>query len=182
MVGNLVVAREGGVDRWTAAHHVGEHAEHDQVADDDAQSGAEKRVAPSASAARENVAAPLAYGRRQFEQHEHHRERQAQGRHEWRQDRVQHTDERGSLDRANEAPDVKAGQDRRDHPHRHRGLEQREHQPDGVQPRCTRTPCDSLTVAGARRRGRRGFTHSSTTVSTPRFSRSPSTPWPFSRS
>ena len=57
MVGDLVVAGEGRVDGGAAAHHVGEHAEDDQVADDHAHRPAQERVDAAAVAARAHVAA-----------------------------------------------------------------------------------------------------------------------------
>ena len=60
VVRDLVVAREGRVDGGTAAHHVGQHAVDDQVADDHAQRGAQERVEAAAVPAGDDVAAPLA--------------------------------------------------------------------------------------------------------------------------
>ena len=68
-MGDLVVAREGRVDRGPALHHVGEHAVDDQVADDDAHRGAQERVDPAAVAARLHVAPALAGGGRDLEHH-----------------------------------------------------------------------------------------------------------------
>ena len=52
VVRDLVVARERRVDRGAAAHHVGEHAEHDQVADDHAHRRAQQRIDAAAVPAR----------------------------------------------------------------------------------------------------------------------------------
>ena len=57
VVGDLVVAREGRVDGGAPAHHVGQDAEHDQVAHDHAHRPAQQRVDPAAVAARLDVAA-----------------------------------------------------------------------------------------------------------------------------
>ena len=57
VVGDLVVARERRVDRGAAAHHVGEHAEDDEVAHDHAHRAAHQRVDAAAVAARADVAA-----------------------------------------------------------------------------------------------------------------------------
>ena len=56
VVGDLVVAGEGRVDRRPPAHHVGEHGEDDQVADDDAHRPAHQRVDPAPMSARAHVA------------------------------------------------------------------------------------------------------------------------------
>ena len=56
MVRHLVVARKGRVHRGTAAHHVGEHAEHDQVAHDHAHDAAQHRVDATPVTARTDVA------------------------------------------------------------------------------------------------------------------------------
>ena len=69
MVGDLVIAREGRVDRGPAFHHVGEDAVHDQVAHDDAHRRAQERVHPAAVAARAHVAAALPRRRDQLENH-----------------------------------------------------------------------------------------------------------------
>ena len=63
VVGHLVVAREGGVDRRPATHHVREDPVHDRVADDHAERAAQERVA-AAVAARLDVAALRARGGR----------------------------------------------------------------------------------------------------------------------
>ena len=60
VVGDLVVAREGRVDRGAPLHHVREDAVDDQVADDDAHRGAHERVEAAAVAARLHVAPALA--------------------------------------------------------------------------------------------------------------------------
>ena len=57
---DLVVTRERGVHGGTPAHHVGEHAEHDQVADDHAQRGAKEWIATSTGTAGADVTAPRA--------------------------------------------------------------------------------------------------------------------------
>ena len=57
MVGHLVVAREGRVDGRSAAHHVGEHGEDHEVADDDAHRTAHQRVDAAPVAAGADVAA-----------------------------------------------------------------------------------------------------------------------------
>ena len=44
VVRDLVVARERRIDRGPPAHHVGEDAEHDQVADDHAHRAAQERI------------------------------------------------------------------------------------------------------------------------------------------
>ena len=59
MMGDLVVAGEGGVHGCPAAHHVREHAEHDQVADPDAESCPQQRIAAAPIPARAYVAALL---------------------------------------------------------------------------------------------------------------------------
>ena len=69
MVGHLVVAREGRVDRGTAFHHVREDAVDDQVADDDAHGRAQERVDPAPVTPRPHVAAPLARRGRDLEEH-----------------------------------------------------------------------------------------------------------------
>ena len=58
VVGDLVVAREGRVDRRAPAHHVGEHAEDDQVADT-THSVARRNGYSAAVAARADVAPAL---------------------------------------------------------------------------------------------------------------------------
>ena len=67
VVGDLVVARERRVDGGPAAHHVGEHAGHDQVAHEHAQRRAHQRVDAAAVAARAHVAADRAQRRRPLE-------------------------------------------------------------------------------------------------------------------
>ena len=62
VVRDLVVAREGRVDRGAALHHVREDAVDDQVADDDAHRRAHERVDAAAVAARPNVAPALPGG------------------------------------------------------------------------------------------------------------------------
>ena len=62
-MGDLVVARERRVHRGPPAHHVRQHAEHDQVADEDAHRRAQERIDPAAVAAGADVAALLARGR-----------------------------------------------------------------------------------------------------------------------
>ena len=57
VVRDLVVAGERRVYRRPPAHHVGEHAEHDQIADDHAHRPAHQRVDPAAMAARPDVSA-----------------------------------------------------------------------------------------------------------------------------
>ena len=69
VVRDLVVARERRIDRGAAAHHVGEHAEHDQVADDHAHRRPQQRIDPAAVAARAHVAAGRPDRRRPLEQH-----------------------------------------------------------------------------------------------------------------
>ena len=69
VVRDLVVAREGRVDGGAAAHHVGEDAEDDQVAHDDAHRGAHERVEAAAVAARLHVPADRAQGGDPFEDH-----------------------------------------------------------------------------------------------------------------
>ena len=69
MVGDLVVAREGRVDRGPAFHHVGEDAVHDQVADDDTHRRAQERVHAAAVAPRPDVAPALLRCRDQLEDH-----------------------------------------------------------------------------------------------------------------
>ena len=67
VVRDLVVARERGVDGRAAAHHVREHAVHDQVADDHAHRAAQERVDAAAVASRAHVAADRAERSRPFE-------------------------------------------------------------------------------------------------------------------
>ena len=67
MVGDLVVARERRVDRGAPAHHVGQHAEDDQVADDHAHRAAHQRIDAAAMPARPHVAPGRARGRGQLE-------------------------------------------------------------------------------------------------------------------
>ena len=80
VVGDLVVAREGGVHRGAPAHHVREDPEHDEVADDDAHRRAHQRIDAAAMAARAHVASCGAGGSRQLqhdlppEQHERARD------------------------------------------------------------------------------------------------------------
>ena len=69
VVGDLVVARERGVDRGTPAHHVGEHAGDDQVAHEDAQRRSHQRVDAAAVPARAHVPAGPSEGRDQLEDH-----------------------------------------------------------------------------------------------------------------
>ena len=64
---DLVVAREGRVDRGAPAHDVGENARHDQVAHEDAERAAHQRVDAAAVAARLHVAADRAQRRDPFE-------------------------------------------------------------------------------------------------------------------
>jgi hypothetical protein len=56
VVGDLVVAGEGRVDGGAAAHHVGEHAEDDQIADHHAHRRAQERVDTAAVTTRAHVA------------------------------------------------------------------------------------------------------------------------------
>ena len=60
VVRDLVVAREGRVDGGAPAHHVGEHARHDQVAHEDAERAPHERVDAAAVAARPHVPADCA--------------------------------------------------------------------------------------------------------------------------
>ena len=60
VVRHLVVARERRVDGGPPAHHVGEHAGHDQVAHEDAERRPHQRVDAAAVAARPHVAADRA--------------------------------------------------------------------------------------------------------------------------
>ena len=62
VVCDLVVARERRVHRGPPLEHVGEDAEDDQLADDDADRRAEERVLPAAVAARLDVAPDPAEG------------------------------------------------------------------------------------------------------------------------
>ena len=64
---HLVVARERRVDGGSSAHHVGEHARHDQVAHEDAQRAPHQRVDAAAMAARVHVAPDRARGGRPLE-------------------------------------------------------------------------------------------------------------------
>ena len=77
VVGDLVVAGEGRVDRRPALHQVREHAEHDQVADDDAHRSAYERIDPTAMATRSDIAANGSEGGDPLEddlpEHEHQR-------------------------------------------------------------------------------------------------------------
>ena len=66
-MGDLVVAREGRVDRGAAAHHVGQDAVHDQVAHDHAHRRPQQRVDPAAVPARPHVPPGRAHRRRPFE-------------------------------------------------------------------------------------------------------------------
>ena len=68
VVRDLVVAREGGVDGGTAAHHVREDAVDDQVADDHAHRAAEEGVDAAAVAPRLHVATDRSERRRPLEQ------------------------------------------------------------------------------------------------------------------
>ena len=85
MVGDLVVAREGGVDRGAPLHHVGEDAVDDQVADDDAERRPQERVDAAAVAARPDVAPLRPPGGRPLEhdlpeeEHEHRDDVEAVG-------------------------------------------------------------------------------------------------------
>ena len=67
VVRDLVVAREGRVDRGAPLHHVGEDAEDDQVADDDAEGRPQEGVDAAAVAARAHVAPPRLRGRDDLE-------------------------------------------------------------------------------------------------------------------
>ena len=69
VVRDLVVARERRVDGGSPAHHVGQHARHDQVAHEDAQRAAHQRVDAASMPARPHVAADRARGRRPLEDH-----------------------------------------------------------------------------------------------------------------
>ena len=69
VVRDLVVAREGGVDRGAAPHHVGQHAVDDQVADDHAHRRAQERVDAAAVPAGPDVAPGRADRRRPLQQH-----------------------------------------------------------------------------------------------------------------
>jgi hypothetical protein len=79
VVGDLVVAGEGRVHGGASAHHVGQDAEDDEVADDHAHRAAHQRIDAAAMAARAHVAAGRARGRRDLEhdlpQEEHERAR-----------------------------------------------------------------------------------------------------------
>jgi hypothetical protein len=79
MVGDLVVAGEGGIHRGASAHHVGQDAEDDEVADDHAHRAAHQRIDAATMAARAHVAAGRARGRRDLQhdlpQEEHERAR-----------------------------------------------------------------------------------------------------------
>ena len=68
VVRDLVVAREGRVDRGAALEHVGDHGVHGQVADEDADAGADERVLDAAMAARADVALRLPDRRGQLEE------------------------------------------------------------------------------------------------------------------
>ena len=68
VMSDLVVAGERRVDRRPPAHHVGEHAEHDQIAHDHAHCRAHQRVDPAAMAARAHVPAGRADRRGPFQQ------------------------------------------------------------------------------------------------------------------
>ena len=61
---HLVVAREGGIDRGAAAHHVRQHAEDDEVADDHAHETAQQGIDAAAVAAGPDVPPGRAGGRR----------------------------------------------------------------------------------------------------------------------
>ncbi len=74
VVGDLVVAREGRVDRRSAPHEVGEHARDDQVADEHAESPSHQGVDAAAVAARPDVAADRAQRRRPLEEQLPHEE------------------------------------------------------------------------------------------------------------
>ncbi len=67
-MGNLVVAREGGVDRGPPFHHVREHPVHDQVTHDHAERGPHERIEAAPVAARSHVAALRPPGRLPFEE------------------------------------------------------------------------------------------------------------------
>jgi hypothetical protein len=67
VVGDLVVAREGGVHRGPAAHHVGQDGEDDEVADDHAHRRPHQRIAAAAVAAWPHVATGGAGRCRQLE-------------------------------------------------------------------------------------------------------------------
>ena len=69
VVGDLVVARERGVDGGAPAHHVGQHAEDDEVAHDHAHEAAHQRIDPAAVPARAHVA-PRRPGRGQHLEHD----------------------------------------------------------------------------------------------------------------
>ena len=69
VVRDLVVAGERGVDRGAAAHHVGEDAGDDQVADEDAERATHQRVDPAAVAARLHVTANRTKRGRPFQDH-----------------------------------------------------------------------------------------------------------------
>ena len=69
MVRDLVVAGEGGVDGGAAAHHVGEDAGDDQVADKDAERATHQRVDPAAVATRLHVTANRTKRGRPFQDH-----------------------------------------------------------------------------------------------------------------
>jgi hypothetical protein len=68
VMGDLVVARERRIGRRAPPHHVGEDAEHDQVADDDAHRGAKEWVDPAPVTARLHVATGRPDRRRPLEQ------------------------------------------------------------------------------------------------------------------
>src|SRR5213079_2094444 len=67
MVRDLVVARERRVHRGTPHHHVREDGVDDQVADEDAHRGTHEGIEAAAVAARTDVAALRAPGRRPLE-------------------------------------------------------------------------------------------------------------------
>ncbi len=62
-MGDLVVARKGRVHGRAPPHHVGEDAEHDEVADDHAHCGSHQRIDAAAMPTRPHVAPPLAHRR-----------------------------------------------------------------------------------------------------------------------
>ena len=69
VMGDLVVAREGRVHRGPAAHHVGEDAVDDQVADDHAHRAAHERIETAPMPPGAHVTADRAQRGRPFEQH-----------------------------------------------------------------------------------------------------------------
>ena len=69
VMGDLVVAREGGVDRRPADEHVREHGVDDEVAQADAHSGAQERVDPTAVPTGTHVSPALARGRDDLQDH-----------------------------------------------------------------------------------------------------------------